>query len=62
MTKMLIIVLLGNLEASVNERELLFQPAGGLLLAGLSVRVHLRGHQHEQAAGGVGDGDGDGSD
>ena len=44
----------------MNEGELLFQPAGGLFLAGLSVRVHLRGHQHEQAAGGVGVGDGDG--
>ena len=46
----------------MNEGELLFQPAGGLLLAGLSVRVHLGGHQHEQDDGGVGDGDGDDSD
>ena len=30
-----------DLEASVNEGELFFQPACRLLLAGLSVRVHL---------------------
>ena len=46
----------------MNEGELLFQSAGGLFLARLSVRVHLRGHQHEQDDGDVGDGDGDDSD